>query len=131
MEITHDMSISEVQARMGNAATRLEAAAMADLLVESGHADTNEISDREWFRLCDQAIAAAWQPTDKLKTSEWIAYATRRNVDGKADYLWILSYSNGVPVRYPSEAAALEAAERACADPAHALYGPRAVEQHN
>jgi hypothetical protein len=127
MEITHDMSISEVQARMGNAATRLEAAAMADLLVESGHADTNEISDREWFRLCDQAIAAACNQ----KPSEWIAYATRRNVDGKADYLWILSYSNGVPVRYPSEAAALEAAARACADPAHALYGPRAVEQHN
>ena len=63
MKITHDMSISEVQARMGNA-TRLEAAAMADLLVKTGHADTDEISDREWFKLCDQAIAAAWQPTD-------------------------------------------------------------------
>ena len=70
-------------------------------------------------------------PIDNQKHSEWIACATRRNVDGKADYLWILSYSNGVPVRYPSEATALEAATRVCADPAHALYGPRAVEQHN
>ena len=70
-------------------------------------------------------------PIDNQKPYEWVACATRRNVDGKADYLWTLSYSNGVPVRYPSEAAALEASARACADPAHALYGPRAVEQHN
>jgi hypothetical protein len=68
-----------------------------------------------------QAQAAADQ------SERWIAQATRRNVDGKPDYVWTLRYSNGKPCLYTSEAGAYLAAARACADTAHGLHTPRAT----
>jgi hypothetical protein len=67
MRITNDISISEVQARMGNA-TRIEAAAMADLLIESGYTDTSDIPADKWNSLCQQALADAWEPRDTRET---------------------------------------------------------------
>jgi hypothetical protein len=57
----------------------------------------------------------------------WIAQATRRNVDGKADYLWTRCYADGRPVLYVAESDAYAAAASACADAAHGLHSPRAT----
>ena len=57
----------------------------------------------------------------------WTAQATRRNVDGKPDYVWTHAWANGRPVLYVTESDAYAAASSACADTAHGLHTPRAT----
>jgi hypothetical protein len=61
------------------------------------------------------------------RTPLWTAQATRRNVDGKPDYVWTHAWANGRPVLYVTESDAYAAAARACADTAHGLYTPHAT----
>ena len=58
----------------------------------------------------------------------YFAAATRRNIKGKPDYPWLYTYSNGIPVAFHSENAALMAAQIQCSDSAHCLYKPKAVK---
>ena len=58
----------------------------------------------------------------------YFSAATRRNIDGKPDYQWLYTYTNGTPVAFMSEDAALMVAQIHCSDPAHGLYNPRAVQ---
>ena len=60
---------------------------------------------------------------------KYIATATRRNfvpgrVDGKPDYRWVHSHSNGAPVLFDTAEEAQEHAEKKCSDQAFALYNP-------
>lgn len=61
-------------------------------------------------------------------TIKFLAVATRRNVDGKPDYKWTYTYTNGRPVIFDTEADALFKAKAACSDPCHALYNARTEE---
>jgi len=67
-------------------------------------------------------------PEVTVEPAAWTAHAMRKNVDGKADYLWTRCYAHGRPILFESEAAALESARQACDDPAHGLYDPQAKE---
>ena len=67
-------------------------------------------------------------PEMTMEPITWTAHAMRANVDGKPDYPWTRCYAHGRPILFESEAAALESARQACADPAHGLYDPQAKE---
>jgi len=67
-------------------------------------------------------------PEVTVEPAAWTAHATRKNVDGKPDYLWTKCYAHGRPILFESEAAALESARQACDDPAYGLYDPQAKE---
>jgi len=59
---------------------------------------------------------------------KYIATATRKNVDGKPDYRWVYSHSNGSPVLFDTAEEARECAEKKCSDQSFALYNPVAEE---
>lgn len=59
--------------------------------------------------------------------TKFYAAATRKNVDGKPDYPWFLTYTNGQRVEFVSETSALDTAKSYCAERQHGLYNPRAI----
>ena len=59
---------------------------------------------------------------------KYIATATRKNVDGKPDYRWVHSHSNGFPVLFDTAKEAQEHAEKKCSDQSLALYNPVAED---
>lgn len=101
-------------------------AAAPELLIALRTIATNSSSvqmDPQWaVQIARNAVADLPFPVHR-----WLAQATRRNVDGKQDYLWTQRHADGMAVRYDNEEAAYSAAARACADPAHGLYSPRAT----
>ena len=52
MKINHQMSIHELQMRMGDA-TNDEARFMRDVLVDTEYVDTMDIPEHEWYAMCE------------------------------------------------------------------------------
>lgn len=96
-------------------------------------AHEGEVSAKIQYALGDIAKKAliwainATQEDFEKRTPLWTAQATRRNVDGKPDYVWTRCYADGRPVLYVTESDAYAAASSACADTAHGLHTPRAT----
>lgn len=59
MNINTTMSLCQLADLMGDTATEAEAEAMRDLLVESGHDDTNNIGESEWCQYLCQSVEVA------------------------------------------------------------------------
>ena len=56
MIITKTLNLSQLADSMGSAADRDDAAAMREILVQSGHVDTDEISESDWLRYSEMAV---------------------------------------------------------------------------
>lgn len=59
MEISTGMDLTQLAERMGSVATREDARAMRDVLVESSYSDTRDIPAREWLEMMERAVSAA------------------------------------------------------------------------
>jgi hypothetical protein len=60
-------------------------------------------------------------------STHWHATTIRRNLNGKSDYEWVAKTSDGNPMLFDTEQAALEFALSACRDQSHAMHSPRAI----
>ena len=58
---------------------------------------------------------------------KFIATATRKNINGKPDYVWVYTYTNKTPVLFETEEEALDCAKAHCEDHAYGLYAPKAI----
>ena len=56
MKINHSTPLHAIAERMGDCATNDDAAAMRSILVQSGHKDTDEITEADWLRYLDMAV---------------------------------------------------------------------------
>lgn len=59
---------------------------------------------------------------------KYIAKATRRNIDGKADYAHVFKHADGSVIIFDTQEAAVSYATVSCNEPAYAMYNPRAIE---
>ncbi|RPH43235.1 MAG: hypothetical protein EHM87_14320 [Burkholderiales bacterium] len=59
MKINHSTPLHAIAERMGDCATETEAAAMASILVRENVIDTADVSEADWLRYCDEAVAVA------------------------------------------------------------------------
>lgn len=59
MNITSNMSLPDLQARMGDYATYDEAHVMRGLLLRLNYAATEDIPESDWLELCEQAAEAS------------------------------------------------------------------------
>lgn len=63
MQITRNMSLEELEQRMGDVATRREAAALREILVARHNGEqTQDIDEWEWADMVREAVEAAGEP---------------------------------------------------------------------
>jgi len=57
---------------------------------------------------------------------KYVATATRKNVSGKPDYLWVYRDTSNSPVLFETERSAFEKAESMCKDESASMHSPAA-----
>ena len=54
-----NLSVYDIQERMGNVATRADAECMMAILSRESVTDTDEVSESQWLEWCEEAAARA------------------------------------------------------------------------
>jgi hypothetical protein len=60
VKIDASTPVEEVRARLGDSATAHEASHMLRLLLEANVADTDDLSDLEWWGFAERAVQSAY-----------------------------------------------------------------------
>lgn len=63
MKIDHTTPLHAIAERMGDCATRADAAAMRSILVRANVIDTDDVPEADWLRYCDEAASVTTAAT--------------------------------------------------------------------